>query len=131
MANQEKGNEWSKAHSFFSEMGGFVYCDDKGDLRTIGSLEFLELCEANKIANPVITVKGIRDKNKSDTLGKAILALQLLWFMLQVVVRGSTGLAVALVELDTVCMVVLSLLVIFVWWDSTHNVLTFSIHLRR
>ncbi|KAF8433196.1 hypothetical protein L210DRAFT_3355512, partial [Boletus edulis BED1] len=56
--------------------------------------------------------------SKSDALGKAILTLQLFWFMLQVVVCSSTCLAVTLIELDTVCMAVLSLLVLFLWWDK-------------
>ena len=105
-------------HSFFAEMGGFVYRDDQGGVRTIDSLGFLELCEAHKIANPLITVKEIKDRSKSDAVGKAILTVQLLWFTLQVVVRGSSGLAVTLVELDTVCMAALSLLVLFFWWKK-------------
>ncbi|KAF8414474.1 hypothetical protein L210DRAFT_3467189 [Boletus edulis BED1] len=112
------GYEWSMKHSFFAEMGGFLYRDDKGVSRTIDSREFLRLCKANEIANPVITAKDIKGRSKSDALGKAILAPQLFWFMLQVVVRGSTGLAVTLIELDTVCMAVLSLLVLFLWWDK-------------
>ena len=106
------------AHSFFAEMGGFVYRDNRGRLRTIDSLDFLELCEANNIANPVITVKEIKDRSKSDAIGKAILVMQLLWFTLQVVARGSSGRAVTLVELDTVCMAALSLLVLFFWWEK-------------
>ncbi|KAF8441044.1 hypothetical protein L210DRAFT_3538972 [Boletus edulis BED1] len=115
---RKKGYEWSMTHSFFAEMGGFAYHDNEGHPRTIRSLEFLELCEAQKIVNPVITAKEIKDKSKSDTLGKAILALQLFWFTLQVIARGSSGLAVTLVELDTVCMAVLSLLVLVLWWDK-------------
>ena len=105
-------------HSFFAEMGRFVYCDDQGHLRMIKSLEFLQLCEANKIANPVITVKDIKDKSKSDNLGKAILAVQLFWFMLQAVVHRSKGLAVTLVELDTASLAVLLLFILFLWWGK-------------
>ncbi|KAF8449455.1 hypothetical protein L210DRAFT_2664031 [Boletus edulis BED1] len=115
---RDEGYEWSMKHSFFAEMGGFVYRDDKGLSRTIKSREFLKLCKANEIGNPIITAKDIKGRSKSDGLGKMILALQLFWFMLQVVVRGSTGLAVTLIELDTVCMAVLSLLVILFWWDK-------------
>jgi len=96
-------------------MGGFVYCDDTGSLRTINSLEFLERCEANNIANPLITEEEIKDKSKADTLGKAILAFQLLWFTLQVAVRFFSGLTITLVELDTVCMAILTLLLLFFW----------------
>ena len=111
----EKGYEWSMTHGHFARMGGFVYCDDEGSLRTINSLEFLELCEANKIANPLITVQEINDKSKADAVGKVILAFQLLWFTLQVSVRHFGGLTVTLVELDTVCMAVLCLSLLFFW----------------
>ncbi|KAN0086214.1 hypothetical protein V8E55_007348 [Tylopilus felleus] len=90
----EKGYQWSMTHSFFAEMGGFVYRDHKGNSCTIDFLKFLELCEENKVLNPLIM-------SKSDALAKAILAVQLLWFTIQVVARGSRGLAVTLVELDT------------------------------
>jgi len=96
-------------------MGGFVYCDDEGNLHTINSPRFLELCEANKIANPLITEQEIKDKSKSDALGRAILAFQLLWFTLQVSTRHFSDLTVTLVELDTVCMAVLTLLLLFLW----------------
>ena len=105
-------------HSFFAEMGGFVYHDDQGHFHTIKSLEFLQLCEANKIANPVITVADIKDKSKSDALGKTILAVQLFWFTLQAVVRRSKGFAVTLIELDTASLSVLSLSILFLWWGK-------------
>ncbi|KAF8447178.1 hypothetical protein L210DRAFT_894835 [Boletus edulis BED1] len=110
---RDEGYEWSKTHSFFAKMGGFVY---RG--QTIDSLRFLVLVKKNEVINPFISVQDIKDKSKSDSIGKAILTLQLLWFTLQVVVRGSRGLAITLVELDTVCMALLSLLVLFFWWDK-------------
>ena len=106
------------AHSFFAETGGFAYRDKEGNSRSIRSEEFLRLCQANEIANPVITVKEIKALSKSDTLGKAFLALQLYWFTLQVIVRGSHGLAVTLVELDTVSMAALMCLVLCFWWEK-------------
>ena len=106
------------AHSFFAQMGGFVYHDEEGNSRTIYSEEFLKLCQVNKIANPVITVKQIKAMSKSDALGKAFLVLQLFWFTLQVIVRGSHGLAVTLVELDTVAMAALTFLVLWFWWEK-------------
>jgi hypothetical protein len=102
-------------HSFFAEMGGFVYRDSEGGLRTIDALQFLELCEANQIANPVITVNEIKDRSKSDAIGKATLGIQLLWFTLQVVIRGSS---VTPVELQTLCMAALTLLVLFFWREK-------------
>lgn len=102
-------------------MGGFIYRDDKGNLRTINSREFLEPCEANKIANPVVSAGEIKDKGKSDALVKVILIVQLLWFTLQVVVRGLRGLAITLVELDAVSMAALTLLDLWLWWGKPYR----------
>ncbi|KAN0094421.1 hypothetical protein V8E55_002708 [Tylopilus felleus] len=114
----KEGCEWSMTHSFFAEMGGFVYHQPDGNERRVDSVEFLELCKKNQIANPTITVEDIRDRSKSDALGKAILAIQLLWFTLQVVVRVPQRLTITLVELDTVCMAVLTLLLLLIWKDK-------------
>lgn len=108
-------------HSYFAEMGGFVFDEGKESPRTITSYEFLRLCEKGRITNPLITAKQIEALSKSDALGKAVFMLQLVWFMLQVVVRGWMDLAITLVELDTVCMAVLALLYIFFWWDKPHQ----------
>ena len=108
-------------HSFFAQMGGFYYCNEDGSAVAIDSVEFLRRCEKGEIANPVITEDEIRDKSKSDALGKVILALQLIWFALQVAVRHFKGLAVTLVELDTVCMSVLTLIFLFFWRKKPHR----------
>lgn len=115
-----EGYEWSMIHSHFVEMGGFVYHGDDGSLTrgTITALQFRQLCEQGKIANPLITERQIRDNSKSDARGKAIFVIQLFWFTLQVIVRGSMGLAITLIELDTVCMSALALLYLFFWWGT-------------
>ncbi|KAN0084442.1 hypothetical protein V8E55_007946 [Tylopilus felleus] len=115
---REKGYQWSMAHSFFAEMGGFVYHDEEGNTGPISSENFLVLCQEKQIANPFITVKEIKARSKSDTFGKAFLAFQLLWFTLQVIVRGSHGLAVTLIELDTVSMAALNLLILWLWLEK-------------
>lgn len=105
-------------HSFFAGSGGFYYCEGKDEGRRINSSQFLQLCEAHKIANPVITELEIRDKSKSDALGKLILGIQLIWFTLQVVARVWNRLEVTLVEIDTVCMAALTLLLLFFWHNK-------------
>ncbi|KAF8551324.1 hypothetical protein OG21DRAFT_1512927 [Imleria badia] len=115
---KHKINQWSMAHSFFAETGGFYYCKGEGSSRKIDSLEFLRLYRAHDIANPVITELEIRDKGKSDALGKLILVVQLIWFALQVIVRIRNRLAITLVELDTVCMAALTLLLLFFWHNK-------------
>jgi len=119
---REKGYELSMTHSHFSESGGFVHCDREGKVKVIKALEFLELCEAGKIVNPLVTEDEIRDRSKSDAVSKAIFTIQLLWFLLQVVVRRSIGLVVTLVELDTGCMALLAVFYLLFWWSKPLSV---------
>jgi len=119
---RERGYQWSMTHSYFAENGGFVYCDIEGNMRVIEAIEFLRLCLAGKIDHPLITEDEIMDKSKSDTVAKAIFTIQLLWFVLQVAVRHSVGLVVTLVELDTLCMAVLAVFYLLLWWSKPLSV---------
>ncbi|KAF8548076.1 hypothetical protein OG21DRAFT_807562 [Imleria badia] len=112
---RDKRYGWSMTHSFFAEMGGFYYCKKEGSSERIDSLDFKALRDKDEIANPDFTEQDIKDKSKSDWPGKFILGVQLIWFILQVAVRHFTGLAVTLVELDTVCMAVLTILLLYFW----------------
>jgi hypothetical protein len=109
-------------HSYFAETGGFVYRDKEGNMRVIDAIEFLHLCKAGKIDHPLVTEDEINDKSKSDAVTKAIFTIQLLWFMMQVAVRHSIGLVVTLVELDTLCMAVLAVFYILLWWNKPLSV---------
>jgi len=118
----EKGYAWSMTHSYFADNGGFVYRDRGGNVEVIKTKKFLELCEAGKIVNPLVTEDEIKDRSKSDAVSKAIFAIQLLWFVLQVGVRHSIGLQVTLVELDTLCMAVLAVFYLLLWWSKPLSV---------
>ena len=104
-------------HSHFVLMGGFALCDETG-IKEINVHKFLSLVETGEIVNPKVTKDDIRDKSPFDGLGKAILVVQLSWFTSQIVVRVVNHLAVTLVELDTACMALLTLPLIFFWWEK-------------
>lgn len=104
-------------HSHFVLIGGFALHDDTG-IKEIKMDRFLSLVQDGKIVNPVITKKEIKDKSTSDSLGKAILVVQLSWFATQFVIRLVDRLTVTLVELDTVCMALLTVPLIFFWWQK-------------
>ncbi|KIJ07202.1 hypothetical protein PAXINDRAFT_103058 [Paxillus involutus ATCC 200175] len=105
---------WTLSHSFFALMGGFVLSDGT-PLRPKDHLEYLK---NESFVNPDITEEEIADRSKSDGLAKVILVLQLSWFILQVVVRGTHHLAITLVEIDTLAMAALSIPMFFFWWNK-------------
>ncbi|KAF8834545.1 hypothetical protein BDN67DRAFT_914757 [Paxillus ammoniavirescens] len=114
---QDFSQQWTRAHGFFTLMGGFILQDgrEKELLSTRGALERLR---DGKIVNPKITKKEIRDRSKSDGLGNALLVLQLSWFILQVIARSANNLAITLVEIDTLALATLSLPLFFFWWSK-------------
>ncbi|KIJ08018.1 hypothetical protein PAXINDRAFT_89486, partial [Paxillus involutus ATCC 200175] len=109
--------QWTRTHGFFALMGGFVLQDGtrRTVLRTRGDLHRLK---DKRIINPTITKSEIKDKSKADGLVKALLILQLSWFIIQVSARGANHLAITLLEIDTLAMAAMNFPVLFFWWDK-------------
>lgn len=105
------------SHSFFVKMGGFAYHTDYGE-KTVCWSEYLDLFHEDKLANPHITEDEINDKSKTDTLGKIILTVQLTWFIVQVAACYFHNFVVTLVELDTVCMAIVTTFLLFFWHNK-------------
>ncbi|KAF8554624.1 hypothetical protein OG21DRAFT_1603416 [Imleria badia] len=114
---REKGYEWTMTHSYFTLMGGFVLRDHERT-KELGADDILKCFENKVIANPVVSVEDIMDKSSSDELAKLILLIQLFWFILQIIVRGANHLAITLVEIDTLCLAVITLPIFFFWWGK-------------
>ncbi|KAF8838780.1 hypothetical protein BDN67DRAFT_831702 [Paxillus ammoniavirescens] len=110
--------KWTRTHGFFALMGGFVVQKDGEEktVRTIRGLQCLKLKGGTIGVHP--TRKQINDRSKSDGLGNMILVLQLLWFVLQVIARGSNHIAITLLEIDTLALAVLSLPLFFFWYSK-------------
>ncbi|KIJ08386.1 hypothetical protein PAXINDRAFT_23589, partial [Paxillus involutus ATCC 200175] len=110
-------HQWTRTHGFFALMGGFVLQD--GTRRTeLVKRRALQHLRSGTIMNLNITEAEINDRSKSDGLGKAILVIQLSWFILQIVARGMNHLAITLLEIDTLAMAALSFLLFFFWWSK-------------
>lgn len=86
-------------------------------------LEDLEkLCGKGEIEWPQITESEIQDRSKSDTFSKGIVILQTSWFVIQCIVRGSTGLAITALELMTLAFAALNVVTYFFWWNKPVDV---------
>ena len=80
-----------------------------------GTSERFEPCE---IAFPMITAAEIHDKARGDFLSKAIVIVQLLWFIVQCIARGKQGLALTELELVTLALASLNGVMYYFWWDK-------------
>ncbi|KAI4869129.1 hypothetical protein F4820DRAFT_464654 [Hypoxylon rubiginosum] len=133
---------WTITHGFYANMGGFVLrirCD--GELQDIplNCISLREMCEASASSKykttvigpwssigmfkiPRITDDEINDKSKSDSLIKVITIGHLLWFVIQVAVRVSRGLAVSQLEIAVLAYAACTVFVFFLCLSKPQNV---------
>ncbi|KIJ10404.1 hypothetical protein PAXINDRAFT_86139, partial [Paxillus involutus ATCC 200175] len=109
--------QWTRTHGFFALMGGFVIQDgpQQKTLRPCNDLQYLR---DEIVVNPEIMKEEMSNKSKCDGLGNALLVVQLLWFILQVVARASNHLAITLLEINTLALAALSPPLFFFWWSK-------------
>ncbi|KAK2460446.1 hypothetical protein APHAL10511_007611 [Amanita phalloides] len=121
--------KWTITHSFFAQMGGFVFDTDRpGDHQYVCDSPRLfltahglaVLSEIGRL--PVITKEFILDKSKADGLAKAIVILQAGWLILQCIARIAVHLPISFLEINTVAHVVCALIMYFLWWEKPLNV---------
>lgn len=109
--------EWTKTHSFFACTGGFAFetaMPDRDDSQSIfpkrsptrltltsRGVDLLAKCGHL----PDVSEEDIEDKNKASSLAKALVVLQALWMLAQVLGRVIAKYPVTLLEVNTVAHV--------------------------
>ena len=59
---------------------------------------------------------AISDKSKANLLGKGLVCIQVLWFVVQCVARKVTRYPLVLLEINTMVHVICGLLMYVLWW---------------
>lgn len=98
-----------------------LYVGDKA-VRPLNLEDLENLYRNGDIEWPKITESEIQDRSKGDALSKGIVALQTSWFLIQCIVRGSTGLVVTELELLTLAFASLNVVTYFFWWNKPVDV---------
>ena len=113
---------WTRAHSFFLIMGGFMLHERGKPVRVLEARDLEELSEAGKITWPTITKEEIVDRSKGDYLSKTIVLFQATWFVGQCIARGAYHLTVTELEVVTVAFASLTGVIYYLWWDKPLDV---------
>ncbi|KIM34938.1 hypothetical protein M413DRAFT_79894, partial [Hebeloma cylindrosporum] len=130
LSERYKTRGWTMVHGFFLVMGGFTLHDKEGTaLRILEWKELDTLSRAGKIAWPSITEEEIQEKSKGDYLSKAIVLLQIGWFLTQFFARLGYGLTVSLLEVVTLALTVYTGSTYYLWWHKPLDV-RFSVPVR-
>ena len=67
---------------------------------------------------PFLSEDEIWDKSKANSLAKAIVCIQAVWFCAQVIGRLAERMPISLLELNTFAHALCALLVYLLWWDK-------------
>ncbi|ETW84774.1 hypothetical protein HETIRDRAFT_473500 [Heterobasidion irregulare TC 32-1] len=121
LAKRYQGRGWTLTHGFFAGMGGFMLSHGNTSF-TLGPQDFNDLLTIGAIDFPTVTEDQIDDKNKSDTLAKALAALQLSWFMFQCIMRTVEHLPLTELEVMTLAFTILTMPSRAFWWQKPLNV---------
>lgn len=72
---------------------------------------------------PDISHGTISDKSKANLLGKGLVCMQVIWFLIQCIARATVGFPLALLEVHTMVHVVCALLMYAFWWEVSLEIL--------
>ncbi|KAL8843031.1 MAG: hypothetical protein Q9176_002334 [Flavoplaca citrina] len=121
-------NSWSRLHSFYANMGGFVFdldeaSSDNGEAFTdkVSRLTLTPRGVALLAACgylPNISKEDILDKNKSDNVSKLLSILQALWMLTQIISRLYNKLPITLLEVNTLAHIICAIIIYSLWWNK-------------
>ena len=72
---------------------------------------------------PHISHGMISDKSKANLLGKGLICIQVIWFLIQCIARAAAGYPLTLLEVHTMVHVVCALLMYALWWEVSLQLL--------
>ncbi|KAI0973801.1 hypothetical protein F4678DRAFT_425898 [Xylaria arbuscula] len=117
-------NEWTMRMAFFADMGGFVLNPKEGESFPLNAKQLHWLVLHRHVEMPSIRNEEIWDKSKQDRLARAITSFQVGYFIIQCIGRAATHLTITALELDTLAIVVCSLMTSFAWLHKPADVRT-------
>lgn len=103
--------------AFFAVMGGFTY-----DNKVMSSSRFAEFINLDCRTQDTVDHKAIRDKGKSDTVGKFLAVAQAFSIVVQCIFRKAQGLPVTLLEIHVIVQVLGAGAMYGFWWYKPLNV---------
>ncbi|KAF9566516.1 hypothetical protein CPC08DRAFT_99773 [Agrocybe pediades] len=115
--------KWTRTHSFFLQMGGFMLHEEGQKDRVLGWRTFMKHYKQGRLDLSGITEDRINDQSKADGFAKALALLQMFWFIIQCIARFfDKHLVLTEFELVTAALALLSLVMYFLWWNKPFNV---------
>ena len=70
-----------------------------------------------------VSNEAISNKSKANLLGKGLVCIQVIWFLIQCIARAAAGYPLALLEVHTMVHVGCALLMYAFWWKVSLEIL--------
>ncbi|RKU44786.1 hypothetical protein DL546_007203 [Coniochaeta pulveracea] len=122
-AFQEAGySQWNMRMAFFADMGGFVLRPLDGGAFPLNAKQLHWLVTNGHIDYPNLKPADVWDRSKQDRLAKAITAFQVAYIVLECIGRACQNVAITTLELNTLGIVVCSLMTSFAWLHKPSDV---------
>ena len=114
-------------HSFYAVMGGFVFETSTPIFGphtrfTLTSSGVRFLMEHAPELVPDLSDASILNRSQSDSLGKALLIIQLLYFCISCAARWAQSLPLTLLEVSTLAHAICAVATYLVWWKKPFDV---------
>jgi len=142
---EEDGVPWTLTHTLFANMGGFVirraeednnHLDSDTSRSSFGAgqdsllnlyhvmaVDIISLRKSGKLPKlPCITTEEINDKRKANIFIKAIAVTQILWMVVQILLRTARQLAVTQLEIGVLAFSVCAIFIYFLYWQKPKDV---------
>lgn len=128
------GVPWTRVHSQFANMGGFVIragVNTVGQNRAVSRSRLYHLTASDIVALrgdgsleklPSISEEEINDKSKSDGLVRAIAILQIAWMALQIIARANRRLAISQLETSVLAFISCAVIIYGLNWERPKGV---------
>jgi hypothetical protein len=126
-ASSDRSNTWTRVHSHFALMGGFVFeakrmhptiMDEDRKRLTLTPVALRKMAVNAPALLPDLSREGIRDKSKANGLAKFLVCVQAIWFIAQTVGRLATDLPISLLEMNTLLHAFCCLFIYLAWWHK-------------
>jgi hypothetical protein len=126
-ALSDRRNIWTRVHSHFALMGGFVFEADEMHLTimdadrkrlTLTPVALRKIAKNAPELLPDLSREAIRDKSKANGLAKFLVCVQAIWFIAQTVGRLGTSLPISLLEMNTLLHAFCCLFIYLAWWHK-------------
>ncbi|KAF3812130.1 hypothetical protein GCG54_00009814 [Colletotrichum gloeosporioides] len=121
---EDAPQKWTISHSFYAQMGGIMipskYTSDIVGYEVLTATKLTpqyQWDEEHPLKQLELSEQDIQDKSKADWLLKSLAILQIVWLVLNVIVREVTGLAVTQLEIATAAFALMATLTYAAsWW---------------